>query len=132
MIMGSPHPAAMYWGKDLTAIYNEAYVLVAGKKHPELMGQSYSRAWKEVWHLVKDSFDSAGMEKSENAQVGEASESAEDGSRSSLDGSMPQSTRTVSKDQELGEANGDLGEPTQDEVLLQPTRWKQIAQRHGS
>ncbi len=37
MIMGSPHPAAMYWGKEYTAIYNEAYVLLAGQKHPKLM-----------------------------------------------------------------------------------------------
>lgn len=41
LIMASPHPAAMYWGDDLVAIYNEAYVLLAGQKHPRLMGQSY-------------------------------------------------------------------------------------------
>lgn len=40
LIMASPHPAAMYWGDDLVAIYNEAYVLLAGQKHPRLMGQS--------------------------------------------------------------------------------------------
>ncbi|KAJ8605664.1 hypothetical protein MRB53_041381 [Persea americana] len=37
LIMASPHPAAMYWGEDLVAIYNEAYVLLAGQKHPKLM-----------------------------------------------------------------------------------------------
>ena len=37
LIMASPHPAAMYWGEDLVAIYNEAYVLLAGQKHPTLM-----------------------------------------------------------------------------------------------
>jgi hypothetical protein len=26
LIMASPHPAAMYWGDDLVAIYNEAYI----------------------------------------------------------------------------------------------------------
>lgn len=30
-----------YWGDDLIAIYNEAYILLAGQKHPTLMGQSY-------------------------------------------------------------------------------------------
>ena len=29
LIMASPHPAAMYWGPDLIAIYNEAYILLA-------------------------------------------------------------------------------------------------------
>jgi PAS domain S-box-containing protein len=59
LIMASPHPAAMYWGPDLVAIYNEAYVLLAGKKHPQLMGQSYSVAWVEIWDALKGVFESA-------------------------------------------------------------------------
>ncbi|ERF75340.1 hypothetical protein EPUS_00133 [Endocarpon pusillum Z07020] len=59
LIMASPHPAAMYWGPDLIAIYNEAYILLAGNKHPALMGQSYREAWGEIWDAVKDVFASA-------------------------------------------------------------------------
>lgn len=59
LIMGSPHPAAMYWGDDYTAIYNEAYVLLAGQKHPELMGQSYKVAWAEIWDEIEPVFTSA-------------------------------------------------------------------------
>jgi len=59
LIMASPHPAAMYWGDDLVAIYNEAYVLLAGQKHPTLMGQSYREAWIEIWDDVKDVFAGA-------------------------------------------------------------------------
>ncbi|KAL8849594.1 MAG: hypothetical protein Q9221_005421 [Calogaya cf. arnoldii] len=59
LIMASPHPAAMYWGEDLVAIYNEAYILLAGEKHPSLMGQSYKSAWAEIWSEVKDVFESA-------------------------------------------------------------------------
>lgn len=59
LIMASPHPAAMYWGEDLVAIYNEAYILLAGQKHPTLMGQSYKTAWSEIWDDVKDVFASA-------------------------------------------------------------------------
>jgi signal transduction histidine kinase len=59
LIMASPHPAAMYWGDDLIAIYNEAYVLLAGQKHPWLMGRSYREAWAEIWDEVKDVFASA-------------------------------------------------------------------------
>lgn len=59
LVMASPHPAAMYWGKDLIAIYNEAYILLAGEKHPQLMGQSYRVAWREIWELVKDVFATA-------------------------------------------------------------------------
>ncbi|EME46562.1 hypothetical protein DOTSEDRAFT_70542 [Dothistroma septosporum NZE10] len=59
LIMASPHPAAMYWGEDLIAIYNESYVVLAGQKHPSLMGKSYSVAWSEIWDDVKDVFASA-------------------------------------------------------------------------
>ena len=59
LIMASPHPAAMYWGDDLIAIYNEAYILLAGQKHPYLMGHSYKEVWTEIWDAVKDVFASA-------------------------------------------------------------------------
>lgn len=61
LIMASPHPAAMYWGEEMVAIYNEAYVLLAGQKHPKLMGQSYREAWSEIWEDVKDVFANARM-----------------------------------------------------------------------
>ena len=56
LVMASPHPAAMYWGEDMTAIYNEAFVLLAGQKHPGLMGCSFKEAWSEIWTDVKDVF----------------------------------------------------------------------------
>jgi PAS domain S-box-containing protein len=59
LIMASPHPAAMYWGSDLVTIYNEAYILLAGNKHPMLMGQSYKEAWVEIWDAVEDVFANA-------------------------------------------------------------------------
>jgi PAS domain S-box-containing protein len=59
LIMASPHPAAMYWGDELVAIYNEAYIGLAGQKHPDLMGQAYSEAWAEIWDDVKDVFANA-------------------------------------------------------------------------
>ncbi|GAB7353225.1 hypothetical protein MBLNU459_g3744t2 [Dothideomycetes sp. NU459] len=59
LIMASPHPAAMYWGQELIAIYNEAYVLLAGQKHPKLMGQSYRDAWSEIWSEVEGVFANA-------------------------------------------------------------------------
>ncbi|KAF2127897.1 hypothetical protein P153DRAFT_294020 [Dothidotthia symphoricarpi CBS 119687] len=59
LIMASPHPAAMYWGEELVAIYNEAYIGLAGQKHPTLMGQSYKVAWAEIWDDVKDVFANA-------------------------------------------------------------------------
>ena len=59
LIMASPHPAAMYWGPNFVAIYNEAYILLAGQKHPKLMGMRYSDAWSEIWHLLEETFSNA-------------------------------------------------------------------------
>ncbi|KAL2198912.1 hypothetical protein P885DRAFT_30977 [Corynascus similis CBS 632.67] len=59
MIMGSPHPAALYWGRDYVAIYNEAYISVAGQKHPRLMGARYQDVWSEIWDEIKPVFDAA-------------------------------------------------------------------------
>ncbi len=59
LIMASPHPSAMYWGKDHIAIYNEAYVLLAGQKHPALMGARYRDAWSEIWDALKAVVDNA-------------------------------------------------------------------------
>lgn len=50
LVMRNPHPAALFWGEELTMLYNEAYKNeVAGKKHPELMGTSFSGPFKELW-----------------------------------------------------------------------------------
>ncbi|POS87594.1 hypothetical protein EPUL_001719, partial [Erysiphe pulchra] len=56
LVMCSPHPTAMYWGDDLITIYNEAYIMIAGKKHPEIMGQKFKDAWPELWGELKDTF----------------------------------------------------------------------------
>ena len=59
LIMGSPHPAAMYWGPQFVCIYNEAYLDLAGSKHPTIMGKPYYDAWPELWDEIKPVFKSA-------------------------------------------------------------------------
>lgn len=34
ILLSDPRPAAMYWGRERTMMYNEAYVRVTGQKHP--------------------------------------------------------------------------------------------------
>ncbi|CAM1504331.1 Fc.00g019220.m01.CDS01 [Cosmosporella sp. VM-42] len=59
LVMGSPHPAAMYWGPEHVCLYNAAYLDLAGQKHPKLMGACYSEAWSELWDEIKPVFKSA-------------------------------------------------------------------------
>lgn len=59
LVMGSPHPVALYWGPQLTVIYNEAYTSLAGQKHPQLMGSNYADSWSEIWDTMEPIFHSA-------------------------------------------------------------------------
>lgn len=59
LVMGSPYPAAMYWGRDHVCIYNEAYVEMAGQKHPQLLGMKYKDAWAEIYPTIEPVFRSA-------------------------------------------------------------------------
>ena len=59
LIMASPYPAIGLWGDEYISIYNEGYILLAGQKHPSLMGMSFKEAWAEIWDVLEDSFRQA-------------------------------------------------------------------------
>jgi hypothetical protein len=59
ILMSDPRPAAMYWGKNRTMLYNESYVAVLGQKHPGMMGKQFSEAWAEVDGDFSPAFDTA-------------------------------------------------------------------------
>jgi hypothetical protein len=57
LVMSNPHPAALFWGSDLTMLYNEAYAdEVAGNKHPSLMETGFSGPFSEIWDAVAPIF----------------------------------------------------------------------------
>ncbi|KAF2664426.1 aerobic respiration control sensor protein arcB [Microthyrium microscopicum] len=57
LLMSNPHPAALFWGSDLTMLYNAAYAdEVAGNKHPELMGTGFSGPFSELWDSIAPVF----------------------------------------------------------------------------
>jgi hypothetical protein len=58
MLMLDPHPAALYWGDDMTIMYNEPYRdIVAGRKHPDLMGTGFRGPFSEIWDNVGSIFN---------------------------------------------------------------------------
>ena len=53
LLMSNPHPAALFWGEELTVMYNKAYADgVAGHKHPRLMGTGFRGPFSEIWEEV--------------------------------------------------------------------------------
>lgn len=52
-LMANPHPAALFWSRDLVVMYNKAYAeQVAGNKHPALMSSDFRGPFKELWDFV--------------------------------------------------------------------------------
>ncbi|RDW66474.1 hypothetical protein BP6252_10109 [Coleophoma cylindrospora] len=49
LIIADPTPAGIFWGEKSNMIYNEAFISIAGQKHPSLMGQHPAIPFAEVW-----------------------------------------------------------------------------------
>lgn len=68
--LNSKFPTSVWWGRELTVFYNEAYAPIAGLKHPKFFGRPASDQWPEVWWrldaLVKNVFDTGQAMLSEN------------------------------------------------------------------
>ncbi|MGP8434895.1 response regulator [Paraburkholderia fungorum] len=48
MLLASPVPLVLLWGKPGYMIYNDAYAIFAGGRHPYLLGCPVERGWPEV------------------------------------------------------------------------------------
>jgi signal transduction histidine kinase/DNA-binding response OmpR family regulator len=47
-VLGSPMPLVMLWGKQGYMVYNDAYAIFAGGRHPFLLGRPVEMGWPEV------------------------------------------------------------------------------------
>ena len=57
--LASDLPICVIWGPGLVQIYNDAYRVICGGKHPRSMGQNFSECWKEAWPVIGKAHDSA-------------------------------------------------------------------------
>jgi len=48
MLLRSPVPLVLLWGEDGIMIYNDAYSMFAGGRHPQLLGSKVREGWPEV------------------------------------------------------------------------------------
>ncbi|KAF4975533.1 hypothetical protein FZEAL_7679 [Fusarium zealandicum] len=61
LCMNNPHPATIFWGNELTMLYNEAYASeIAGNKHPSMMGTGVSGPFSELWVGLEPTFTEVG------------------------------------------------------------------------
>ena len=47
-LLRSPVPIVLLWGRDGVMIYNDAYSVFAGGRHPRLLGSKVREGWPEV------------------------------------------------------------------------------------
>jgi len=50
--LGSRFPMMLWWGPDLTNIYNDAFVSVLGGWHPHALGMSGRDVWTDTWPVI--------------------------------------------------------------------------------
>ena len=48
LMLASPVPMVMMWGREGTLIYNNGYAVIAGERHPQVLGMPAREAWPEV------------------------------------------------------------------------------------
>ncbi|KUJ07023.1 uncharacterized protein LY89DRAFT_692095 [Mollisia scopiformis] len=58
-VMADSQAGCVYWGPEHVAIYNEAFMPLAGKTHPKLMGSSFQEGFPELWSAMKSVFEGA-------------------------------------------------------------------------
>ncbi len=57
--LASDLPICVIWGPGLVQLYNDAYRVICGDKHPRSMGQNFSECWREAWPVIGQAHDSA-------------------------------------------------------------------------
>ncbi|HEX2781849.1 MAG TPA: PAS domain-containing protein, partial [Gemmatimonadaceae bacterium] len=55
--MESPFPINLWCGEEKVLVYNDAYRVVLGSKHPRALGRPGAAVWAEIWPDVSPMFD---------------------------------------------------------------------------
>src|SRR5262245_59724448 len=49
LMLQARYPMFVWWGPQLTNLYNDAYIPVLGKRHPWALGLPAREIWHEAW-----------------------------------------------------------------------------------
>jgi PAS domain-containing protein len=45
-------PIVLWWGPDLSILYNDEYIDFLGPKHPAALGRPGAEVWAEIWDVI--------------------------------------------------------------------------------
>jgi signal transduction histidine kinase/DNA-binding response OmpR family regulator len=57
VMIANRFPQLLWWGPDYISIYNDAYIPVLGRKHPDALGLPVRECWSEIWHILQPLID---------------------------------------------------------------------------
>lgn len=57
--LSAKYPIAIYWGDELTLLYNEAWSAIPRDRHPWALGRPGAEVWTDIWDIVSPDFDRA-------------------------------------------------------------------------
>ena len=57
LMLGSRQPMFIAWGPAKTWLYNDAFIPIAGRKHPDSLGLPAGDVWAEAWTDLQPLFD---------------------------------------------------------------------------
>jgi len=53
LMLNTGHPMYVWWGPELTCLYNDAYRESIGpERHPSSLGRPAREVWDEIWELI--------------------------------------------------------------------------------
>jgi hypothetical protein len=52
LILNNRFPMFVWWGPGLINLYNDAYSVVLGRRHPGALGRPAAEVWHEIWDVV--------------------------------------------------------------------------------
>ncbi|MES2744028.1 MAG: ATP-binding protein [Bdellovibrionota bacterium] len=52
IMLASQFPMVIAWGEKRIFFYNDAYIPILGKKHPDAFGKPFEEVWSEIWEYI--------------------------------------------------------------------------------
>ena len=53
IMISQQHASCMFWGPDLTMLYNDAYAPILGARKDGALGTAAREVWPEIWHDIE-------------------------------------------------------------------------------
>ncbi|NJM96699.1 MAG: hypothetical protein HC800_05440 [Phormidesmis sp. RL_2_1] len=50
--VNSRFPMTIWWGADFCLLYNDAFQMILGDRHPQALGQPAKSVFAESWHII--------------------------------------------------------------------------------